>query len=566
MLSDARELPDGAELEGDVCIVGAGAAGLAVARALIRTPLRIILLEGGGLQFESDTQSLYEGPVAGVPYFPLDTARLRFFGGSTNHWGGICRRFDPSDFERRDWIPGSGWPIGLADVEPYYSAARELVQLPTDDWDVDQWEEEDELEAFPRSDRMATRVSQIVPKSKRSFGSAYSRELEAAETVRCYLHANVVEIDTNEAASAVTKLRVATLTGKRMSVAARYFVLATGGIENPRLLLASNRRRPNGLGNDHDLVGRYFIEHPRFEAGVLAPARRTLQAGFYEAHHVEGTEIQGYLALPFDVQRSEQLVDVQLLMDPVYDPRFERALESDDVDSLESLVQDRGGGSIGDFGSNLMKVVGDLTTGRRFTVPGAPLPVPHPDVVRKLVASPEVVRDSIPDLLGNIAGFSYKRAVGAAPLDAITIRSRIDQAPNRDSRVTLVRERDALGMPRARLDWRLSELDRHSAVRTMEIIGAAVARAGLGRLRVMVDADDRSWPTDLAGGYHHMGTTRMSDAPETGVVDGACRVHGIANLFVAGSSVFTTGGSSTPTLTIVALALRLADHLKRIAA
>jgi choline dehydrogenase-like flavoprotein len=563
MLADARRVPAGADLEADLCIIGAGAAGITLAREFIGTPVRVVLLESGGLELDGRTQALYKGRSSiGLPYFPLDSARLRYFGGSTNHWGGVCRPFDDLDFEPRDWIPFSGWPIRRSDLDPYYPRAVDVVRLLSDDWSARSWDERDQLSPLELGDRTAPRISQFVGEKSRSFGTNYREEIRRAANVHAYLHANVEEIETNQTASTATDVRVATLTGNRFSVKAGHFVLAVGGIENPRVLLASNRHQPQGLGNQHDLVGRFFLEHPRFAAGIVAPADAELSVGFYEPHHVDDAEIQGYVAFPPEVQRAEGLVDVQVFLEPVYDARFESAFNSQDVNSLRTLAKG-GGGSIDAFGTNLMNVVGDLTTGRDFTVPGAPLPVPYPDVVGKLLSSTSEVRDHIPDLLGDVAAWGYKRLTGAAPLERITLVTRLDPAPNPASRVTLGASRDELGMLRAQLDWRLSSIDRHSAVRATEILGAAFARAGLGRVRV-IDEDDRSWPPDLEGGYHHMGTTRMSDHPKQGVVDRDCRVHGMANLFIAGSSVFPTGGSSPPTLTITALALRLGDHLKRV--
>jgi choline dehydrogenase-like flavoprotein len=279
---------------------------------------------------------------------------------------------------------------------------------------------------------------------------------------------------------------------------------------------------------------------------------------------VRGSEIQGYISLTKEVQRDEELVDVQLLVKPVYRANYQRALDSPNVESLRALTQKQAGDSFDDVGRNLLNIVRDLTTGHRFAVPGAPLPVPYPEVVGKLMGRQGGVGDHLPELLGDIAAAGYARANGGAVLDHLVLRTRIDPAPNRDSRVTLDKQRDDLGIPRARLDWRLSPLDRHSAVRTVQIVGAAFAHSGLGRLRMLIDEDGHDWPPDLSGGPHHMGTTRMSDGPRDGVVDRNCRVHGMANLFIAGSSVFATGGSSTPTLTIVAMTLRLADHLRNL--
>jgi len=557
MLTDARRVPEGETLRGDVCVIGAGAAGITLARALGEAHLSVVVLESGGLEYEQGTQALYRGRSSGLPYFPLDSARQRFFGGSTNHWGGVCRPFDELDFERRDWIPYSGWPIRRQDLDPYYAPATEIVGLGSDDFSVASWDERDGFSPLPLGPRTTPRVAQVVDYDDRSFGARYRGELEAAADVEVYLHANVAEIEVDDAGRMASRVHAATLSGSRFSVEARHFVLATGGVENPRLLLASNRQQPRGLGNQHDLVGRFFTEHPRFVAATVLPADEQVDVGFYDVHAVDGSEIQGYIAFPADVQRREELVDVQVFVRPTYDPRFEEAFGSDDVDALRELRND----SIGDLGRHLMNVVRDLTTFREFTVPGAPVPVPYPEIVEKLVGSRDEIRDRIPDLLGDIAAEGYKRLEGA-PVEQIDLTTRLDQAPNPDSRVTLSRAKDKLGMPRVELDWQLSPIDRHSATRASEILGSSFAAAGLGRVQVVFDEDESGWPDDLAGGYHHLGTTRMSDDPRQGVVDGDCRVHDISNLFIAGSSVFTTGGSSTPTLTIVALALRLADHLR----
>ena len=557
MLSDARRVAPGATLRADLCIIGAGAAGITLARELIGTRSSVIVLESGGLEHEPETQALYEGRIGGLPYFPLEVARLRFLGGSTNHWGGVCRPFDPLDFETRDWIPFSGWPISRRDLDPYYGRAVEIVGLTSDDFSVESWDERDHQSPLDLGPDTIPRVAQLVSYDARSF-LRYRDELERAGNLDVQLHANATEIEIDDAGGTVTGVEVATLSGNRFSVAAGSFVLAVGGIENPRLLLASNRRRPAGIGNQHDLVGRFFTEHPRFDAGVVAPTDADLRVGFYEPHEVDQQEIQGYVAFSPEVQAAEELVDVQIFVEPQYEAGFEAALDSEDVDSLRALS--RGEGSIGDFGTDLMNVVADLTTFRDYTVPGAPLPVPYPDVVKELVESGDDFRARIPDLFGDVAALAYKRVKGTAPVDQLTLATRLDQAPNPSSRVTLTRSRDALGMPRAEVDWRLSSIDRRSAERAIEIAGAGFASAGLGRVRTLL-ADERGWPDDLAGGYHHIGTTRMSDDPKRGVVDRNCRVHGTSNLYVAGSSVFATGGSSTPTLTIVALALRLAEHL-----
>jgi choline dehydrogenase-like flavoprotein len=525
MFGDARSVPRGTTLETDVCVIGAGAAGITLARELIGSPLQVTVLESGGLQFEGDTQALYEGPSIGLPYPDLSVPRLRFFGGTTNHWGGICRPFEEADFEAREGIPFTGWPIKNRDVDPFYERAARVVRLPSQNWDLAHWAPGDEPAPLRlRSDRIVSRVAQEVEPQLRSFGDGYREELRLASNVTVLLYANATDVRTDESGGTVESVEVATLDGNRFSVEAKVFVLATGAVENARLLLASNKQWPRGLGNRYGLVGRFFLEHPRFLGGVIVPSTPHPNLSFYESHRVDGRWIQGYLASSKEFQLAEGLLDLQLRLELGYGDAPEDA---------------------SDFARRLMTLAGDLDSWQEIAIPGAPVPIPYPDVIRDALRSPE---DAYIYLRGRI--------------ESIGVVTRIEQAPNPDSRVVLVRERDPLGMPRAALDWRLSDVDRENVRRTLELFGAEIGAAGIGRLRILHGQDETGWPEDLDGGQHHMGTTRMSDNPKQGVVDAECRVHGMSNLFVAGSSVFPTPGGATPTLLLVALALRLADRLK----
>ncbi len=565
MFADARRVPSESTLEADLCVIGAGPAGIVLAREFIGTSRRVIVLESGGLDLEPRTQALDKGRNTGLPYFDLATARLRYFGGTTNHWDGLARPFDAMDFERRKAVPLSGWPIAKADLEPFYARAEVAAHVPSAEEGVASVRGRDPFSRLLANDaRLQTRVARQVPRPFRKFGVTYREEIRRARNVLACLHANVMEIETDPAAKTATRVQVATLAGNRFSVAARAFVVACGGIENPRVLLASNRRRPNGLGNDHDLVGRFFLEHPRFVAGTLVPPDRHLNVRFYGLHEVGGSSIKGYLSLSEETKRAEGLVDVQISLRPVYEDRYEWADDSEDVASARALAKAATGESgHDDLGRDLANVEGDLMTWQSFTIAGAPLPVLYPEVARELIRSRPSRRETLmAAVLGDIADYAQKRA-GRAPLQSIDVVTRIEPVPNKDSRVSLSRARDELGMHRVELHWQLSRLDKHSARRALEILASELGRQGRGRIRIGIEEGDTSWPADLAGGWHHMGTTRMSDQPKHGVVDRNCRVHGVSNLFVAGSSVFPTAGSGTPTLTLVALSLRLAEHLKR---
>lgn len=563
MFADARTVPTGTSLETDICIIGAGAAGITLAREYIGSEFRVAVLESGGFEYETETQALYDGPIIGLPYFPLAAARLRYFGGTTNHWGGTCRPFADADFKPRRGIPYTGWPLQREDIEPFYGPAAHICQVTPEEWKLDAWIHRDRFSPLPLdSERIVTRVAQLVPESDRSFGDRYRKELRQASNVTVYLHANVTEVQADNAGTTVTSVRVATLSGKRFLVRAKLFVLAVGGIENPRLLLASKQRWPNGLGNQNDLVGRFFSEHPRFVAGRIVPTDPEMSVGFYESHNVGNDRIRGYLSPARHIQLAEGLLDTQIRITPIYDKQFTSAIESEEVASVRSALNSSPDQSVPDLGQHLIEVLTDLSSWQKFSIPGAPIPVPYPEVIREIAQSTQAQTENlIPQLLGDVAAAAYLKYFGA-PVESLVVTTRIEQAPNPDSRVKLVAERDQLGMQRVALDWRLSAIDWHNMQRALHILGAEIGRTGLGRLKILYPEHEPDWPEDLAGGWHLIGTTRMHDNPKWGVVDRNCRVHGLSNLYIAGSSVFPTAGSGTPTLTLVALTLRLAKHLR----
>jgi choline dehydrogenase-like flavoprotein len=563
MFVDGRGVSDGETLMADVAIVGSGAAGITLARELGAAGVNVLVVESGDIRLDAETQELYEGENVGLPYFPLISSRLRYFGGSTNHWSGTCRPFDAFDLAPHEWIANSGWPIAIADLDAHYAKAGEICGLPSTEWETEAWISGSGYTALALDpDRIVTRVAQNVRATRRRFARNYRDEMESSTTVTVLMNTNLVEIELGQSVDEVVGLRLRTLSGVAMRATARTYVVAAGGIENARLLLASNSRLPAGIGNANDLVGRYFLEHPRFVGGVFVPFDTAIDLRFYQTHDAADSRITGYLALPDAVREAEGLGDVQFRLEPRYPPFYERATGSPDLAALRRLI----GRSEADpdLLADLSQIADDLTGWRRFLSFGAPIPVPLPDAVgAAAVASPDELGALIPEFIGDIGTIAYGESIGGIPLSAVDITTRIDPVPNPDSRIRLGSARDELGMPRAELDWQLSRADRETVIRAVELLGTELGRAGLGRTRTVLDAHADGWPDDLAGGWHHMGTTRMHDDSLHGVVDRDCRVHGMRNLYVAGSSVFPTAGSATPTMTIVALALRLASHLEQ---
>jgi choline dehydrogenase-like flavoprotein len=522
VFAEARAVEDRV-VDSDVCIVGGGAAGITLARELTASRFQVVVLESGGHAYEVETQDLYRGLNTGLPYFALDGVRLRYFGGTTNHWGGVCRPFDDADFEPRHGIPHTGWPIRASDVRPFYDRASVICGLTRKDWGS---AASTALALAPirlRRDRFVNRVVRIVPEAARSFASRYRNDLQRARNVTVYLHANAIDVETNESGREATAIRVATLGGRTFSVRARVFVLAAGGLETPRLMLASNRQWARGVGNNHGLVGRYFMEHPRFVAAYIAPTGKQPNPRFYSEHENNQEGVKGYLASAREFQLTEGLLDLQLSLEEVYEIPHK----------------------VSEYGAYIADLLAEVDGWERVAIPGSPVPIPYLEVLRSASSDPKETYNAL-----------------RGKVDSIAVMTRIEPAPNPDSRVKLIRERDALGMNRIALHWQLSRVDKRNLNRTLALFGAEVGRSGIGRLKVLYGRDESGWPSDLAGGWHLMGTTRMSSDPRRGVVDPDGRVHGMSNLYVAGSSVFPTAGGATPTLTLVALTLRLAKHLK----
>jgi choline dehydrogenase-like flavoprotein len=502
VFADGRGVAENATLEADLCIVGAGAAGIVLALELAETPLRILVVEAGGLEYEPETQDLYRGESVGHSYFKLESSRLRMFGGTTGHWNGWCRPLDPIDFEARRWVPDSGWPIDRGDLDAFYPAAQRYVQAGPFDYSTPSWEQAADARAFPLPPGLVeTGVFQFSPPTR--FGTVYRAALRRSRNATVLLHSNVVGIRLEAGGGAVDRLDLATLGGKRFRVRARRFVVAAGGIETPRLMLASDDVVRRGVGNEHDLVGRYFADHPHAPVALASLPEQLTQSSLYSPRqHVRGTTVRGVFVTAEPMMRAELNLRFSASIDRVGDDPY---VDHDSPDEKQT------------------------------------------------------------EELGRDLGAVEQGLAGGGAREVYSLFMRAEQAPNRDSRVTLADDVDALGMPRARLDWRLGELDRASIGRSVRALARAFGTARLGHVYSRPERELDLWE-QIEGGYHHLGTARMHDDPRRGVVDRDCRVHGVRNLYLAGSSVFPTTGYANPTLTIVALAARLARHLRTDAA
>ena len=490
---DARSVPNGSTIETDLAIVGGGPAGISLALSLAGAPFRTLLIESGGRQFDSATQRLYAGTETGVSYIPLENTRLRYLGGCSNHWGGWCRPLETIDFEKRDWLPWSGWPFPRSEIEGYFPRAQSLVEAgPFIYDDPGRWTRV--LGAPLRLGQGGLYTTYFQFSKQRGsvlpthFGERYADDLKLISNLTVYLHGNVTRLGLSHDARSLAKLEVATLGGNRFSVRPKRAVVATGGIETPRLLLASNDVMRTGVGNAHGLVGRFFADHP----------------------------IPGQTAT---------LV--------VFDGR---------VASYYQLIQAA-------YGTNFRAALAPTDSFRRSrSLPGA-----------LATLEGEVQLDGT----GRAALAETTAALGvdASGMRAFTLGCGMELAPDPDRRLTLTSGRDALGMPMLKLDMRISDDDFARYRSTLRELGRQLLAARTGMVRLL-HKSRAEWLSVMDWGNHHMGTARMHRDPRQGVVNADMKIHGVDNLYLAGSSVFPTYGASNPTLNLLALVLRLADHLK----
>jgi choline dehydrogenase-like flavoprotein len=536
MMIDSRKIEPFSVVETDLCVIGAGAAGITIALEFMKKGnVSVVLLESGGEILDPATQSLNGGHQLGVVYDDLEASRCRFLGGATNCWGGWCRPFDELDFQVRDWIPNSGWPFSKAELLPYYERSHAVLQLKAFDYKISTWTEllsERGLAPLPlESNRLANMLVQLSGPAR--FGKIYRDQLARASNVRLMLMANATEIRTDYTGANVISVQVATLNGKKFSVAPKIAVLATGGIENARLLLLSNQIQKKGLGNANDLVGRYFMDHPRIRSSLVRLKNLHKFRRLYD----------NQVAL----RRGDEQ-DTRLTMHLAPTAETQRALR---IPNSRTYVAQRYAQDVSKGYLAMRRLTRAARGSIRFRRPIG-------DFAREAAnVMPTILANAPGAAIGSVA-IRYKPSFLQQDF---SFESVLEPIPNYNSRVTLASTRDRLGLNKVNVDWRLTQADRqHFDILHDLLMADAMTRDGLEQAGDPVDTST-IWPSKVGGCWHHMGTTRMAANPAMGVVDPDCRVHGMSNLFIAGSSVFPTAGSDMPTLTIVSLALRLCEKL-----
>ena len=542
MIIASNELPGQAPLEATVCIIGAGAAGITLACELDSAGFSVLLLEAGGRGTPGANAEYYRGTASAPHPATTDYRRVRF-GGTTGVWGGRCVPFDPIDFERREYITDSGWPIPYAEVARYYPRALAYCDAGEFDFSIS-----GSLPGAPPTiagfDGAGVVLDNCIERYSlpTDFGKRYRATIDKSANVTSILHARCVALHRAAGANRIERAEFVDRGGRRRCVNARYFVLACGGIEVPRLLLASDGNGA-GLGNASDHVGRYYACHIENALGKLTPngaavafdfertadgvyCRRKFQ--FSDAaqreHQLLNTAIRLHFPDYADASHGSSVLSAIYLTKSALLPEY-RAILQHNSQSAASPVAAHGG--------NVLRGLPDLA---RF----AWLWLRHRQLARR----------KLPYTL-------VANADGSYPLEF-----NCEQTPQSTNRITLTPDLDMHGMRRVHVEWRIAEADVAASCRALELLRAVVNRTGTARVEYgMADVAERIRRSAPLGG-HHLGTARMAVNARAGVVDGDCALFELPNLLVASSAVFPTASHANPTLTIVALAVRLAEFIK----
>lgn len=523
MLIDFEDATVPGTLDADICIIGGGVAGLTIAREFIGTSHKVVVLEGGGRKDEVRSQRLYRADVIGMPHDGIHNGRFRVYGGSSTRWGAQFMTLTRRDFEQRDHVPHSGWPITQDDLSGYYDRALDIFDVNKLSFEEDLLQTL-KLQPIPfNKEHFYYRFSKWAAFRRRNLAKTLGSEFAHSKNIDVYVHANVTEILPSQNGTQVNRIEVRSYSGKARVVNARAYIVCAGAIETARLLLSSRSVMPNGVGNENDLVGRYFQDHISVRVGQLQPADRRAFAATFDPFFKGATMHSPKLVMHEAAQQSLRCLNV-----------------------MGHIV----------FGfteeSGLYELRRML---RAMQAKENPLPSPM-GAWRILRYSHDIVR--------MVLGQTFARRRLSPKFAKCYLEVECEQAPNPDSRVMLSNEVDDIGMPKVILDWRLTRQEKHSVEQYFQLFRASWESAGHGTAEwnEALFSDEDAWMDACRDTYHHAGTTRMSGDPSTGVVDTNLRVHGMNNLYIASCSVFPTSGCANPTFTMMALCLRLTDHIK----
>jgi len=522
----------------NICVVGSGPVGIVVALELARQGQSVTLIESGRLTFDSGIQELSRA-ASGTDRRNIDMvlAVRRAFGGTSNLWGAGCIPLDPIDFERRDFLGARGWPLSYDTYAAFLPAASAYANCGHGF--------QEGIGGFQPADRSFTANALIRFADPPSFGKAYGPAIRASRTITAYLGATVTGFRFDENGR-VEALEVRALSGASGLARARLFVLACGGVETTRLLLAEQQGCPARFGGPEGSLGRYYMGHLSGQVADIEFRNDALDRAFDFFRCTDGAYARRRLVAGATLQRSEGLSNISFwpIMPPMRDfghrdpvlslaylalsaPPLGRALVSETLRAI----------NVGDGGDKLRHLANVMV--------------------------------GIPSIAAFLPRFLYRRFLADRRLPGLHLRNparryklhfHAEHLPNPSSRIRLSSERDALGMPRIRSELCFSNSDAEQVLRTHGYLSDWLQKTGAGCLTWHMPQEERlARVMELAGdGVHQIGTARMAHNAREGVVDRDCRVFGSSNLFLAGSAVFPTSGQANPTLSALALAVRTA--------
>ncbi len=552
MISNATTFTDGQCHEFDICIVGAGAAGITLALELADSGKKIVLIEAGGIKKSGKAQSLYRGEVCQPKlHLPPDTDRRRQLGGTTSLWGGRCIPFDEIDFQFRPYVPHSGWPLKRRDLDPYYRRAHVYCECGEFDYSARSsliTGHEPLIEGYFSDEVDVDSIERWSPPTH--FGKKYGERLKTAENITVIVEAVVTELIPDGERRRIRQIVVQTLSKKSFSIAAPIFILSGGGLETTRLLLATNQAHKSAIGNHSDWLGKGYMCHIHgvISRVILTPDSRHTVFG-YELDR-KGVYCRRRFCISPDVQRKNEILNLYVLLDRplINDPSHQNPILSLTY-LIKKLTQSWSGSSDSE--------VNERSVGSgKYSLYWAHL--------KNVFAGSAQVLSVLPK-------FSRKRFLHGRRIPSLVVGSKsnefslyyqTEQVPNRDSSVLLTEEVDVLGMPKLKIDFKITEQDVESVLKAHHVIDRSLQKNGCGRLEFNSDRPDQLIRENQAVLGHHVGTTRMAASPEHGVVDENCKVYFTDGLYISSCSNFPTSSQANPTLTIVAMAIRLADHIK----
>lgn len=550
MQIDAADLSADAELDADVAIVGAGPAGVVLALELARAGHRVILLESGGESFSAAAQRLGDTVGDDPAHAPMSLATRRQIGGASNIWGGRCVPFDPVDFQPREIVGSARWPVGYDDLKIYFSRACELCvcgDAVFDAHDIPNLAPRSLVPGWPEGDVRATSLERwSLPTN---FGRRYRAALESSPLITLVSKLTCTEIICAPDRFSVAHLVGRTMAGNHVVVRARRYVLACGGLESTRLLLASNRSHAGGIGNHAEHLGHWYIAHV---SGCIARIHFNTQPEQtiydYERDQ-DGVYVRRRLTFAPEFLIDHNLPNIAMWLE---NPELGDATHGSGILSLIYLMLSSPVGRI--------LLSEGIRQGKIKTTRPAPRRAHLANVMRDFGATTKFA-----------VTFGYRRFLQRAhkapgvyvpsASNAYRLFYHSEHLPHYSSNVALSTQCDSLGMPRLRTRLCFQEVDVRGVVAAHEQLDKYLRRHGIGRVEYLYEDSGQAVREQLADGYHQAGTSRMSIRPEEGVLDADLAVHGFDDLFVVSSSAFVTSGQANSTFMIVAFALRLADHL-----